>query len=76
MSHPRVVPGSLGAVVRSFKSATTKRINLLRESPGDALWQRNYHEHIIRDQADDDRIRGYIAANPQLWAQDVLWSEV
>ena len=75
MSHPCVVSGSLGAVVRSFKSATTKRINLLRESAGAALWQRNYHEHIIRDQADENRIRGYIAANPQLWSQDSLWTE-
>ena len=74
-SSPHVVSGSLGAIVRSFKSATTKRINLLRETPGAVLWQRNYHEHIIRDQADENRIRGYIVANPQLWKQDSLWSE-
>jgi putative transposase len=74
-SSPHVVSGSLGAIVRSFKSATTKRINLLRETPGAVLWQRNYHEHIIRDQTDENRIRGYIVANPQLWKQDSLWSE-
>jgi len=70
-----VAPGSLGAIVRSFKSASTKRINLPRETPGNVLWQRNYHEHIIRDEADENRIRAYVIANPQLWAQDSLWSE-
>lgn len=74
-THPHVVPGSLAAVVRSFKSASTKRINLLRETPGNVLWQRNYHEHIIRDEADENRICAYVVANPQLWAQDSLWSE-
>jgi len=31
------------------------------------VWQRNYHEHIIRDQASLERIRRYIADNPARW---------
>jgi REP element-mobilizing transposase RayT len=34
------------------------------------LWQRNYYEHIIRDQADYERIAGYILDNPVNWDQD------
>jgi len=34
------------------------------------LWQRNYYEHIIRDEAALDRIRQYIVNNPALWAED------
>ena len=65
-------PGSLGAVVGSFKSATTKRINQIRGAPGTPFWQRNYYEHVIRDQAGLDRIRRYIQANPRRWAEDRL----
>ena len=34
--------GTLGAIVRSFKSAVTKRINEMRGTPGIPVWQRNY----------------------------------
>jgi len=34
--------------VRSFKSAATKRINELRHSPGEPVWQRNYYDRVIR----------------------------
>jgi REP element-mobilizing transposase RayT len=62
--------GSLSVVVRSFKSAITKRINELRASPGVPVWQYNYYEHIIRDEESLDRIRQYIADNPAQWAMD------
>lgn len=34
------------------------------------LWQRNYYEHIIRDQTDYERIVGYILDNPANWDKD------
>jgi hypothetical protein len=34
------------------------------------LWQRNYHERIIRNEAELARIRRYIADNPSTWASD------
>jgi len=46
----KVLPGSLGAIVRAFKSATTRRINALNDTPGAPVWQRNYYEHILRNQ--------------------------
>ncbi len=65
-----VVPGSIGAIVRSFKSAVTKRINELRHTPGAAVWQRNYYERIIRDERALNAIRRYIQDNPRRWHMD------
>jgi putative transposase len=58
--HPR----SLGSLMAGFKSATTARINTLRGSPGRAVWQSNYHEHVIRNERDLAGIRTYIQNNP------------
>ncbi|MBN1543205.1 transposase, partial [candidate division KSB1 bacterium] len=60
-------PGSLGAIMQNFQSITTRKINQMRKSPGQRLWQRNYWEHIIRDECDLNRIRKYIADNPKNW---------
>ncbi len=65
-----VESGSLSAIVRTFKSATAKRINNLRGTPGAPLWQRNYYEHIVRDEDDLHRIRQYIRDNPLKWDED------
>jgi len=65
-----VMPGSLGAIVRSYKSAVAKRINEIRATPGAPVWQRNYYEHIIRDEAECRRIREYIVTNPLRWEND------
>ena len=64
-----VRPGSLGAIVRSFKSAVTKQTNELRLTSG-TLWQRNYYDHLIRDDGGLERIREYISTNPLRWELD------
>lgn len=69
-SFKRPSTGSLAAIVRSFKAATTRQINQLRQSPGGAVWQGRYYEHIIRHDADLTRIREYIRFNPARWAED------
>lgn len=61
---------SLGAFVGAYKAAVTARINTLRGSPGVLVWQRNYYEHVVRDEADLERIRRYIMENPARWALD------
>jgi putative transposase len=66
----RVAPGSIPAIVRAFKSAVTLRVNLMRGIRGDVVWQRNYYEHIIRNDAELNRARQYIADNPLQWALD------
>jgi len=61
---------SLGAFVGGFKSVVTRSINELRGSPGTPVWQRNYFEHIIRDENSLHRIREYILNNPARWEFD------
>ena len=61
---------SLGSFLSGFKSATTKRINDLQRTPGLSVWQRNYYEHVIRNEQSLDRIREYIANNPARWDFD------
>lgn len=58
------ISGSIPTIVRSFKSAVTRRINALRNTPGTILWQRSYWERVIRDEFELDRIREYIRDNP------------
>jgi len=64
------VPNSIPTIVRSYKSAVSYRINLMRGSDGVPVWQRNYYEHVIRNHEDWDRIHQYIEANPSNWAED------
>ncbi len=66
----RPVPGSLPTIVRAFKSAVTRRINILRGTPGAPVWQRNYWEHVIRNERALNAIRRYILANPARWHLD------
>jgi REP element-mobilizing transposase RayT len=61
---------SLGAIVQNFKSVTTRKINQINRSSTPPLWQRNYHERIIRDEIALQNIRHYIAANPLQWQGD------
>ena len=75
-NHPHVKPGSLGAIVRSFKSAATRKINLQRGTIVSPFWQRGYHEHIIRDDEDLLTHREYILNNPLKWALDEYYLEM
>jgi len=63
-------PRSLGAIMAQFKSIVTKRINGLQNVSGRPVWQRNYYEHIIRNERDMDRITRYIESNPLRWVDD------
>jgi REP element-mobilizing transposase RayT len=54
-------------MIQNFKSISTRKANRLRQAPSTPLWQRDYYEHIVRDQIDLERIQRYIAANPARW---------
>lgn len=60
----------LGRLIAVFKTLATREINALRNTPGAKVWQRNYYEHIIRDESSLNRIRHYIAGNPARWSRD------
>lgn len=66
----RRAPRSLGALVAGYKSTVTKQINILRNMPGADVWQRNYYEHIIRNDRALNAIRAYITDNPVRWEWD------
>ncbi len=51
-------------IIRSFKSAVTKRVNKIRNTPGAPVWQKNYDERIIKNALYLNRIREYIIQNP------------
>ncbi len=63
---------SLGRLIGAFKTVSTKNINLIRNAPGTPVWQRNYYEHIIRNEESLNKIREYIVNNPLSWQLDQL----
>ncbi len=65
-----VAPRSLGAIVRAYKSAVTYAVNKLENQRGAVLWQKNYYEHIIRNERELNNIARYIVNNPLNWQLD------
>ena len=61
---------TLGSVVGAFKSVAARRVNKLRGLAGAPVWQRNYYEHIVRNEQSLDEIRQYIVYNPGNWHRD------
>ncbi len=67
--------GSLSAIMRGFKSAVTKRINEERCTPSAPVWQERYHDHIIRNEIQLNKLREYILYNPATWQADKLFTD-
>lgn len=68
--RPTGTSGTIGSIVRGFKVGVTKwyrQQNTIHE-----VWQRNYWEHIIRNETERDRFREYIRNNPARWELDKL----
>ena len=63
-------PGSLSVIIRSFKSAVTRKINQMGHTSGQTLWQRSFYHHILRDDDDLSQHREYIIENPLRWTLD------
>ncbi len=61
---------SLPEIVRVFKTSSSRRINNARGTTGTPVWQRNYWEHVIRNQEAFNRIHDYILTNPKRWDLD------
>ena len=60
----------LPKLIGRFKMLSSKRINEIRNTSDVKLWQRNYYEHVIRNDDELNRIREYIVNNPAKWALD------
>ena len=65
----RVRP-TLGEVVLAFKSLSAIKLNAILKRTGLRFWQRNYYEHVIRDEDELSRVRQYIRDNPLRWGED------
>jgi Transposase and inactivated derivatives len=62
---------TLGQIVAYFKYQSTKEMNHIETDKAiTKFWQRNYYEHIIRDEKDLQNKSNYIQANPWLWNDD------
>jgi len=57
-------------LVGAFKTVSTKRINEIRGTLGAVIWQRNFYEHIVRNEKSLERIIAYIQDNPSRWESD------
>jgi putative transposase len=60
----------LPKIIGRFKMTSAKRINEVRGTPSVPVWQRNYYEHVIRDEKSFGRIHEYIQTNPLRWEMD------
>lgn len=67
---PAICRHGLPEIIRGFKTFSAKRINEYRNTLGIAFWQRNYYDHIIRNEDEWQRIADYIDANPACWETD------
>jgi putative transposase len=63
---------TIGAIVRGYKAAVTVNINKFRNTPRQHVWQRNYHEHIIKNDESHVRIADYIVNNACTWGSDSI----
>ena len=68
---------TLGDIIYRFKSYTTAKYRHgVNQEKWQAfvgrLWQRGYHEHIIRSEKSCDYLRQYIENNPLSWELDTL----
>jgi REP-associated tyrosine transposase len=70
--HTQIAYGPLGVVVRAYKASVTYRINAMRGFTKPPIWQRNYHDHIIRNEQEYQSIWDYIETKPETWIDEPL----
>ena len=64
------VPHSLGAILGAYKASVSNKAHHILDNPGIPIWHRNYYEHVIRNEAELQKIREYIHNNPLKWEFD------
>ncbi len=62
----------LTEIIRQFKTFSSRKINTIRDSQGEKVWQRGFHEHVVRNAHDLQRISEYIRNNPKRWFEEQL----
>jgi putative transposase len=69
-SFGKPTPKSIPTIVRSFKSAASKRVRESGYVVGESIWQRGYYEHVLRNTREYVETTNYILQNPARWADD------
>jgi REP element-mobilizing transposase RayT len=64
----KMIPRSIASIVKGYKIGVTKWFR--QQHPGMKVWQRNYYEHVIRDEKAYHKISRYIMNNPRMWTED------
>lgn len=67
-------PGSVGAIIQNFKSVVSRKLSTQNEKRKGSVWQRNYYEHVIRNEGEFNAISDYIITNPQNWEKDTEYT--
>ncbi|HTU35097.1 MAG TPA: hypothetical protein VMF66_14945 [Candidatus Acidoferrum sp.] len=62
--------GSLAAIIRSFKAASTKRVRDALGKPAFQLWQRNYYDSVLRNAKEFRNAQRCVIENPLKWYAD------
>ncbi|MEM6326473.1 MAG: transposase [Bacteroidota bacterium] len=62
----QVVPRTVPAIIRAYKSAVTRAVR--QAHPEMTVWQRGYHDRVVRSEREAQNTRRYIAENPERWA--------
>lgn len=60
----------LGRIIGAFKTVSTKKINILNNTPGKQFWQRSFYDRIVRNEKEYFRILENISNNPMYWSWD------
>lgn len=71
---PTMKPHRLTEIVRAFKSFSARRMNERRNTPGQSVWQRSFHDRIIRSEKECNILREYMLTNPARWQTDMFYS--
>ncbi len=61
---------AIGEIIRAFKARCTHALHQIEAAHNTQIWQRNYYEHIIRNEKELSSIREYITNNPLQWDLD------
>ncbi len=66
-----IIPKIMG----KMKMLTSKQINTVNDTLGKKNWQKDYHDHVIRDDRSYQNISNYIRNNPLKWQEDTFHPE-
>ncbi|MEO7047232.1 MAG: hypothetical protein ABI091_18155 [Ferruginibacter sp.] len=69
----KIIPGSIGSIIRGYKIGITLGVKNI--FPDEKIWQRNFYEHIIRNEKAYQTISNYIVNNPAKWYEDKFYKK-